>query len=86
MTNNIDIELQRIFKDILDNGEIRNQERTGVGTKATFFQTLRFDAREFAPISQLRRIAVKSAIAEGISFTVTLLFRAGVGKRSLIFF
>lgn len=66
MNNNIDIELQRIFKDILDNGEIRNQERTGVGTKATFFQTLRFDAREFAPISQLRRIAVKSAIAEAI--------------------
>ena len=41
MTNNIDKELLRIYKDILENGEPRN-DRTGVGTLATFFQTISF--------------------------------------------
>ena len=65
MTNNIDKELLRIYKDILENGEPRN-DRTGVGTLATFFQTISFDASKYAPVSQMRPIAVKGAIAEAI--------------------
>ena len=53
----------QLLKDLLERGEVRS-DRTGVGTRALFGYTLRFDLRAGFPVFTTKRIFWKTAFKE----------------------
>lgn len=59
-----------LIKDVLENGQDK-EDRTGVGTRALFGKSLRFDLGEGFPVSTIRKVAFR------ISFEETMFFLRG---------
>jgi len=63
----IDDQYERLLKDILDNGESR-QDRTGVGTRAVFGRQLRYDLMKGFPRITTKYVPMKPIKAELLWF------------------
>lgn len=63
----IDDQYERLLKDVLDNGEPR-QDRTGVGTRAVFGRQLRYDLSEGFPRITTKYVPMKVVKAELLWF------------------
>jgi thymidylate synthase len=57
-----------LLQDILDNGTLRENERTGVGTKSVFGRTLRFDLSEGFPLLTTKKMFFRGVIEELLWF------------------
>ena len=63
----IDDQYERLLRDVLDNGEPR-QDRTGVGTRAVFGRQLRYDLSEGFPRITTKYVPMKPVKAELLWF------------------
>ena len=63
----VDDQYERLLKDVLDNGEPR-QDRTGVGTHAVFGRQLRYDLSEGFPRITTKYVPMKPVKAELLWF------------------
>lgn len=63
----INDQYERLLKDVLDNGEPR-QDRTGVGTRAVFGRQLRYDLSKGFPRITTKYVPMKSVKAELLWF------------------
>lgn len=57
-----------LMQNILDNGDVINTERTGVGTIATFGEQIKFDLRKGFPAVTTKKLAWKAVVSELIWF------------------
>ena len=53
---------------VLHTGEVRDQERTGVGTKSRFMAWNTYDLREGFPLLTTKKVAFKSVLSELLWF------------------
>ena len=68
MHNPADVQYANIITNILENGDIKG-DRTGVGTKAVFGATARFDLSDgYIPILTTKRVYWKTAVKELLWF------------------
>ena len=65
--NNLDKQLKELYSKILNKENIRD-DRTGVGTKSIFANSMRFDLRDGFPVTTLRKIHLKSMVHELLWF------------------
>jgi thymidylate synthase len=65
--NKLDTQLKELYSKILEKENFRI-DRTGVGTKSIFVNTVRCDLREGFPLTTLRKIHIKSLIHELLWF------------------
>ena len=56
-----------LLEDVLENGDDR-ADRTGVGTRAVFGRTMRFDMANGFPAMTTKKLAFKTMVAELIWF------------------
>ena len=61
------IEYLALLKDILENGEIKD-DRTGIGTISLFARQLRFDLRRSFPAVTTKKLAWKACVGELLWF------------------
>lgn len=66
-----------LLQDILDNGE-EKQDRTGIGTKAVFGRSLRWDLSEGFPMLTTRRVPFR------IAFEETMMFLRGITDTTVL--
>lgn len=57
-----------LLQNVLDNGDVINTERTGVGTIATFGEQIKFDLRQGFPAITTKKLAWKAVVSELIWF------------------
>lgn len=67
-TNQVDEQYHNLLSDILNNGSVVRDERTGVGTKAVFGRTLRFNMRHGLPVITTKKMYFKGIITELLWF------------------
>lgn len=65
--NKADKQYLDLIKDIMSNG-VTKHDRTGVGTKAVFGRTMRFDLNDGFPILTIKKVHWKSVVLELIWF------------------
>jgi thymidylate synthase len=64
MVNEVDGQYLRLLKHILDDGEKREDDRTGMGTIGVFGPQLRFDLNDGFPILTTKRVGIKTTAKE----------------------
>jgi thymidylate synthase len=69
MSNNwSEEEYQDLLHTVRHQGEMRGEERTGVGTRSRFMSWLNFDLREGFPLLTTKKVAFKSVLSELLWF------------------
>ena len=61
-------EYQDLLHTVRNQGEMRGEERTGVGTRSRFMSWLNFDLREGFPLLTTKKVAFKSVLSELLWF------------------
>lgn len=62
------IQYQELIRDVLENGALKANERTGVGTIEVFNRTCRYDLREGFPLVTIKKTFYKSIVKELLWF------------------
>ena len=62
------LQYQWLLKDILENGVIEKEERTGTGTKKVFGRMLRFDLQKGFPLLTTKKMFIKGITYELLWF------------------
>jgi thymidylate synthase len=68
MTRHPEYQYLDLLRHILENGAIKNNERTGVGTKSVFGYQMRFDLNEGFPLLTTKKVHLKAIIYELLWF------------------